>query len=100
MPKIVNNLPANLICAHCGEEYLHQREVEVFRRDKEGSGTGFHVIASKFDILIASSQDGNPSDERDGIRMIFDCEMCDYQTILTIAQHEGFELVKTKARRK
>jgi hypothetical protein len=88
-----------LKCPRCGDEYLHQSDIEIFNRGEDKT-TGLHLI-----VLADSLQmdpdvvDGNPSGRRQGMRILFSCEHCEGvawekgesapQMWLTISQHKG-----------
>ena len=87
------NSPASfdpvLLCPICGETNLHHRKVEVFGRQQEDSQSGVHVVLDGATAKIDSSMSGNPSGRRDGVAIMFWCEHCDNETLLTLSQHKG-----------
>ena len=89
----------SLVCPTCRDVFLHQGKVEVFQR-REDSESGIRAVIDNEKILSLSTteQDGNPSGRRDGIRIWFSCEMCDYdrepmtydsKRSLSVFQHKG-----------
>ena len=75
-----------LLCANCGGENLHQREVEVFARDSEDSETGLHLLGERVRLRRKRTKmHGNPSTRRNAIRITFFCEHCDHLTVSLIS---------------
>lgn len=94
-----------LVCPNCGEGYLHSQEVFVFH---DAIGTGkVAVTAVKTDNKTIQSispheLSGNPSRDRQGIKIAFTCEHChdfssnsrpDDRYYLNMAQHKGVTLM-------
>ena len=90
-----------LVCPNCGETYLHSQEVFVFN---DAIGTNkVAVTAVKTDNETVQSisppeLSGNPSMDRQGIKIAFTCEHChdfddssgpDSRYYLNMAQHKG-----------
>ena len=92
----VSTDPLVLLCPQCEGNNLHQRSVRAFFPDVEGSetreGTCTHVThgASESD----RDMEDNPSYEREGLSVVFECETCDNASSLAIYQHEGLTLFK------
>lgn len=98
----------SLVCAHCGGENIHHDQVEVYCRQEEDSTAGAHVeigfghkhadkldaIAMTFDTNAAI---GNPSERRDGVRILFWCEGCEGISELEIFQHKGWSGIRMVA---
>lgn len=78
-------------CANCGGDFMHQRDVEVYRRDAEDSATGIHAWVRGVDIVTSKSVEGNPSGRRDAVVLSFECEQCGSKTVLEFTQHKGTE---------
>lgn len=74
-----------LLCPKCGGNNLHHATVSVFVRSGEDQASTVTTIGSE---SLAINLD-NPSDRRDGIRIMFSCENCDLSNDLTIVQHKG-----------
>ena len=85
-----------IYCAHCGGEFMHQRDVEVFHRDEEDSLTGLHAWIRGVEFVTTESVEGNPSGRRDAVVLGFWCEQCESTTVLEFIQHKGTELVEVK----
>ena len=81
-----------LCCPHCGDDYLHHKEVEVFDR-LEDADVGAHVIVMRGVARFDASMVGNPSSRRGGMRIRFYCESCAMRPYLVISQHKGQTLV-------
>lgn len=77
-----------LACPFCGSGYLHQGIVDAFYRP-EDSETGIHCTVYHDRVQVDTSQLGNPSGRRDGIRIEFECEECGRSSEMHIIQHKG-----------
>ena len=90
-----------LKCPNCGETYLHHDEVTVSFRSSEDSETGLKTIMSKFGTHVdRNAHEYNPSFRRSGLTIEFWCEICHYESVLSIAQHKGHtEIEFTPVRR-
>jgi len=86
--KYVEGLGVGLSCCNCRSEMIHHISVEVFDRE-EDHATGVHVVIAGQKVSVDSSQDGNPSRRRQGLRVVFECEICTSKTALSILQHKG-----------
>lgn len=86
----------NLCCAHCGEDNLHHREVQVFARPQEdGPYYRTSLPADGYSIGVpVHAEQGNPSRRRSGVKVLLTCEHCPGVSALTIAQHKGFTILK------
>ena len=93
--------PPVLSCPNCGENWLHQCGVDVFCRNSEDEEQGLHAsVDYSGEVSIdgdTSTNSGNPSRRRDGIKIQFSCEQCSDSIEdtfeLRIAQHKGNELI-------
>jgi len=83
-------------CAHCGGDFMHQTDVEVFRRDREDSPTGLHAWTRGVEFVTSKSMEGNPGVRRDAVILSFWCEQCDCTTVLEIVQIKGAEVVDVR----
>lgn len=84
-----------LVCPNCGGQFLHHFYVEVFERDSYESKNGL-VITVQGGVHISASPDDmarNPSERRDGLRILFSCEFCDVVSALTLEQWKGSSLL-------
>lgn len=90
----------DLACAGCGEEQLHHTQVQCFERQGGEDGPVYAVIhnAGKIYPLFPqkTKEEINPSDRRNGVRIVFYCEVCPAITALEIAQHKGSTKMETK----
>jgi hypothetical protein len=84
-----------LMCAGCGGNsgvsYLHHRCVEVHERAEDEEYVRLTRVrgSSVTSELVPSKGSGNPSDRRNGVRIAFDCELCQRKYWLNFAQHKG-----------
>ena len=84
-------------CINCGGDNLHHYSVEVFFRTLEdGNGTYVHADRDGMSVSYDDNMETNPSDRRDGVRMVLDCENCDGYTEINLVQHKGCTLLSTK----
>jgi predicted nucleic-acid-binding Zn-ribbon protein len=85
-------IDSRLVCPKCGNENLHQGQVDVFVRIKEDAPD--HAIRINTDgaIHVGTAED-NPSSRRNGLAILFTCEQCHFSEErpfrLTIYQHKG-----------
>lgn len=90
----------NLLCAHCGNTYLHHFKVDIFERSKEDSPDGLHVHFLSCDrleinrnavpfVAVDNLMGGNPSPRRGGVTIVFWCENCHGVSALHVYQHKG-----------
>lgn len=93
-PRIDDN--NELLCPHCGNNYLHHAEVEVFTRHEDADKTLLTTVGyfntntawTDSEVLL------NPSSRRGGIRIKFWCESCTHESYLTMAQHKGVTIME------
>lgn len=88
----------SLNCEHCGNEWLHQEQVEIYRGPEDWHHT--RVICDKHDNVTKEdhkprNNSRNPSPRRDGVRIVFSCEQCGGFTNLLVFQHKGKEYLQT-----
>lgn len=83
-----DNGEGTLLCPSCGGNYLHQRRVEVFERG-EDSNIGLHVTVANMKMEVDNELHDNPSARRHGLKIIFSCETCKAEPVMTVAQHKG-----------
>lgn len=95
LPHSIDGTQA-LQCPSCKGHYLHQVRAEVFDRS-EDAAIGHHVTVTSTGVQVDHSQANNPSARRDGIRISFDCELCEAKPVLTVVQHKGTTLVEWEA---
>jgi hypothetical protein len=80
-----------LLCLHCGGEYLHHIKVTSFDRKEDAERVLIteihhgHVGRAE----EPSDKSRNPSSRRDGLAIEFGCELCSQAWELTFAQHKG-----------
>lgn len=93
MSKITNH---EVLCPNCGGNNLHHHTVLVFSRDHEDAETGTFALVNKTKVEVKTvPMYENPSDRRDGLRILFDCENCNYILEMSLAQHKGVTLLST-----
>jgi|DEB0MinimDraft_6_1074348.scaffolds.fasta_scaffold51031_2 hypothetical protein len=97
-----------LKCGECDSENIHQHRVEVFSRYEDEEKYPVYIINhgpksnpfgedSKEQLGLSlkqncvASKTRNPSERRNGVNIIFWCELCDHKTKVSIAQHKGME---------
>jgi hypothetical protein len=82
-------------CPNCKGSYLHQKRVTVYERNEDAKQTTVTEVSRKgTDVSTwSSSETGNPSDRRQGLAILFECEDCPAWPELTLAQHKGWTLV-------
>ena len=91
MPKA-----GEILCAHCGSEYVKHTYIDVFQRNGEDALTGLHTSIGDGESTACTDMTLNPSKRRDGFFIDFDCEPCRGVTRLRIVQHKGhafFDLI-------
>jgi hypothetical protein len=94
----MENYDSQLKCAHCGSEYVHQEQVEVFVRLKEDDQVGLHVTVKGGQdavLEIDHSMKGNPSARRQGVAIRLWCEACDKRSTFEVVQHKGNTFIET-----
>lgn len=78
----------SLKCPACQGYYLHHIMIEVFEReDRVADGLYFAIAAGE--LTSGTELIGNPSRDRGGVCIHFECENCPSTSVLTIAQHKG-----------
>lgn len=85
------------LIAPCGDTWLHQHRVEMFCRSEDEAFCEKveidHYSGRVMQKRVDNSQ--NPSDRRQGMRIIFSCETCeDGEHHLTIKQHKGMTYIQ------
>lgn len=109
MNQVIINKYNMLCCPKCGENYLHQKKVEIFNRD-EDEKDGLHLCVVGKNAVMDNNPDNmkdNPSSRRQGITIDFYCELCsdndDYENevshepilfTLAIYQHKGVTMME------
>ena len=86
-----------LKCPLCGEHYLHQGRVDVFKRSEDEEAVTRTTVmwdGTASVATVANTGSGNPSSRRDGLTIGFSCEMCNDIFVLSISQHKGQTLVR------
>lgn len=79
-----------LLCQHCGYDYMHQFEVQVFERgEDQANGLAVTVNGHVTVHKKVGHKDGNPSYRRQGVRILCWCESCVNVTAIHIVQHKG-----------
>lgn len=84
--------PAQLLCPGCGSGMLRHGRVRVFNRRYErppGNDLVVTVSYMRVDVVRGGPMDDNPSEERDGLLIDFECEDCENRSTLRLDQHEG-----------
>lgn len=88
-----------LLCPTCDSSYLHQKRVEIFSRGEDQEKvlrTTVNCISQHtVTEVVENRKSGNPSQRRDGIRILFECEECNYNPprpyfYLNVSQHKGY----------
>ena len=80
-------------CCKSEESYLHHSRVDVFNR-QEDEETGNHTVIDGVKTIIDNDVSGNPSPRRNGVSIIFWCELCEEHSILDIIQHKGMSYMR------
>lgn len=82
---------ADLVCPRCGHANLRHSRVAVFERLEDAETATVTTVYG--DSVRMEEVDGsgplNPSPRRNGIVIYFECEHCDDDVVLTLAQHKG-----------
>jgi hypothetical protein len=93
---IVGSTPEDVLhCPNCDGYYTHQGKVEIFNRGEDAK-EGTHATIQGDDVHIDRNLTGNPSGRRQGLKISFDCEMCQTSFDLEIYQHKGNTFVRTR----
>ena len=66
---------AVLSCPYCGNDNLHQKQVEVFARE-EDEVAKHSVLPLKGTNVVQLTRLENPSGRRQGLLILFECEHC------------------------
>lgn len=82
------NSPPQLLCHHCGGDYMHHGPVEVQSRRKEDGPTASTVV---FPDGEQTAKEGTSimSSRRTSVVIGFWCEGCGQTSALVISQHKG-----------
>ena len=83
-----------LECPNCGDHYLHQMDVAVFKRKEDEQYGSTTFISHDGSVKQTNLLDGNPSPRRDGMAIKFVCELCDANLDLVIFQHKGLTKIE------
>ena len=75
-----------LLCPVCGGDYLHQGAVEVWNREYGADADGVRITK---DGETTSPLADNPSSERRGLAIAFECEDCGEFGSLVVSQDAG-----------
>lgn len=91
VPEFTGYEPAHLDCPHCGQANMHHRGVVMYDREEDAEITMRTRIVRGMvqSVPVPSAGSGNPSDRRDGLAILFECEQCGRLSELTFAQHKG-----------
>jgi len=95
MPLIIDEYDGRLTCPNCTGQDLHQYKIEIFNRG-EDKKFGEHILVDGLDVIIDDNLKGNPSKRRQGLKVYFYCECCDYEIALNIYQHKGSTYLNTE----
>jgi hypothetical protein len=96
-----------LVCPSCGGDNLHHDRVDVYWREHEDAPSSLAKInavsgaemdrggpfENRHEIYGVAVSEGNPSARRHGVRIWFECELCDADVFMNIAQHKGLTMV-------
>lgn len=85
-----------MLCPQCDGNYLHHLTVEVFSRSREDSEEGLHILVEGNTFRANTDMIGNPSGRRNGLKIGFSCETCEFKTEMIIQQHKGQTFVHTE----
>jgi hypothetical protein len=76
-------------CPCCGGDYLHQLEVIVYERSEdEPTVIETHATRGRTTRRRTDGTD-NPSPRRQGLRVLYLCELCETKSVHTSLQHKG-----------
>lgn len=78
-----------LKCANCGDEYTHQKTIEVYEREEDEQA--LHTTITRQGTYIDREDIHNPSSRRESVILRFQCEdiECQSITVLRFVQHKG-----------
>lgn len=97
---------STLRCPQCDEGYLHQRTVTIFNPAGDGKNTEVTCVQAHTDtstVLITDETTSNPSRDRNGMLIEFECEHCSWdeggeavpdKLVLAVYQHKGVTFVQ------
>lgn len=83
-----------LLCPKCRGNYLHQGKVVVFNPEKEDAKEGVKVVVAGLTVAVGPELEGNPSPRRQGLLIEFECEECEEDFVMAIAQHKGNTIMR------
>lgn len=83
-----------LVCAHCGFNYLHHTSITIYNRKEDSDKTTVTTVSASGSTEISSTNQPsnmcrNPSSRRTGLSISFRCENCHKISELTVAQQKG-----------
>jgi hypothetical protein len=79
-----------LLCpCGCNSIYLHQIAYTIYERPSGEDGLTIAIDVANIDSIIHSVSRRNPSERRQGLAILFECEHCDGFIELTIQQTKG-----------
>lgn len=85
-----------LLCPRCSGTMMHHTKVEVFERDEDENKVIRTDVGRYGTHVSIENNKHNPSLRRQGIRIWFMCEQCDFDNpkgiTLIMAQHKGFTI--------
>ncbi|MEJ7564914.1 hypothetical protein WKI25_08935 [Acinetobacter baumannii] len=85
--NLIHSAEAEVLCPHCGYNYTHQGEVNIYERG-EDQLTGNHVRVLDDKITVDRDISKNPSPRRHGVAIDMRCET-GHDFKLNIYQHKG-----------
>lgn len=87
-----------LKCPHCAETGMHHYEAQIFTDSRDGSSRvvvttdeadTFRPSGKPFSVKVDQDVKDNPAHERQGMRILFWCEICDSRSVLEVIQAKG-----------
>lgn len=78
----------SLKCPACDGFYIHHTKVEIFGR-KDRAADGVHLSFENNEASVDGDLSGNPSRDRGGVLIHFECENCISKFALSVSQHKG-----------
>ena len=75
-------------CSYCDGIYLHQIAYTIYERPSGEDGLSIAIDVVNVDSITHSVAKRNPSNRRQGLAILFECEHCGLVE-LTIYQHKG-----------
>lgn len=82
-----------LKCAHCDHCETHVQGIAWYRRTEDAKLCNTAVVDHFKCSEIETDGVCNPSDRRDGMHIVFNCESCFEYSSLTLAQHKGLTFI-------